>query len=328
MDLENYNSYLEVDLGILRENAVKIKRAIEPERIFIPVIKGNAHGFGTEAVAAMFIEDLGTACIACADICEAIKIREAGYKDTVIFLLGGVPFHTLPYAVQYDLQIPLFNKETALRLSKAVAEAGKRSQKVQLKIDVGLHRLGVLPGEPLKELVEYVSTLGNLEISGVYSHFSNPYERNDSITIHQNELFQDSVAQVRAMGVEPEYTHICCSGAATWLQNDRSTHVRIGCMYIGFSPMSDGSNPFGVRQAATWRAFITNICEVKAGDCVGYGTEMRAASPMRTATISIGFCDGLYQPSGAQPRAIIGKRQLQPLHCGMYGSGIHRRYGN
>ena len=296
MDLAHYYSYLEVDLEILKQNALNIKAALEPERVFIPVVKGNAHGFGTVPVARLLIEEVGVKTIACAQICEAIDIRNAGYKDLDILLLGGVPFHGIPYAVKYDLQMPIYDVESARLLSNAVKEQGKSRQKIQIKIDTGLHRIGVQPGEKLDQLLDHIIKLGNLEIDGVYSHFSNAYEINDPFARSQYELYAQSLRQVRNRGIRPKYIHICCSGAAAWLEDRISTHARLGCMFIGFSPMSDGSNPFNVRQAAAWRAFITNICELEPGEAAGYGRGNIVSRPTKTATLSIGYCDGFFRP--------------------------------
>ena len=53
MNLEHYNSYLEVDLGKIRRNVERIHRHIGPGRGMIPVVKGNAYGLGTVEVARL-----------------------------------------------------------------------------------------------------------------------------------------------------------------------------------------------------------------------------------------------------------------------------------
>lgn len=91
MDREFYNSYIEVDLGILRQNAVNIMKGLKNGKKLIPVIKGNAHGYGTVEVTRMLYEDLGIRFIACAQLCEAKKLRNAGFDDLGILVLGAVP---------------------------------------------------------------------------------------------------------------------------------------------------------------------------------------------------------------------------------------------
>ncbi len=306
MDLEYYNSYLKVDLGILKENTQKIKQALEPGRTVIPVIKGNAHGMGTVPVAATLIEDLAIKTIACAHICEARDIRLAGFQDAKILILGAVPDHALPYAMEYDLHVPVFREETALLLNQLAADRGKR-QPIQIKVDVGLHRIGVLPGEPLKKLVAVLHRCEKLEITGIYSHYANPYTPGDPRTLNQYECFHQSVEQVRALGIDPPMVHIACSGAAGWVPDPISTHARIGCMYVGFT---EGPNLFNVRQAMTWRAFITNVMKLGPGEYVGYGLKNPVTRPMRVATLSIGACDGLCRPmvKGHGPVLLHGKR--------------------
>ncbi len=309
MDLEYYSSYLEVDLGILRSNAEKIMSAIKPRK-FIPVVKGNSHGNGTVPVAAMLIEDLGINLIANAQIIESKKIRDAGYKDTELMLLSAVPYHALPYVVEYNLIAPVFDKKTAKLLSDAVSLSGKKYQDIQIKIETGLHRLGVNPQKDLNGLIAYIRSLKNLRIVGVYSHFGNAYEFNDEFTINQYKLFEDAVWQVRGLGIDPKYVHICCSGGSMWVEDTISTHARLGCMFTGFSGLDDGRNPFDVETAASWRAFITNICHLKPGERAGYGYSCVADREMTTATVSVGICDGFFRPlaSSKAPLLVNGKR--------------------
>ena len=304
-----YNSYLEVDLGVIRQNALNIQNGLKYNRTLIPAIKGNAHGYGTVQIARMLSEDVGIKTLACAQIIEGVKMREAGLNKTDILLLGAVPYHAAPYAVKYGFHIPVFNKE----MVKIISDEGRRQKKipkVQVKIEVGLHRLGVLPGEPFIELLNYIKKLGNIELAGIYSHFSNAYEKDDPITLKQYDVFSNAVRSAEREGFAPPMIHICCSGASTWVPDTISTHVRSGCMVIGFSPMNDKSNPFGVSPAASWRAFITNICSVKAGEYIGYGTSYKAEKDMKTATISVGICDGFFRPlaySGA-PLLVNGRK--------------------
>ena len=316
MDHSYYYSYLEVDLGILRQNAVSIQEGLKPKRRLIPVVKGNAHGYGTFPVANMLYNDLGVRNIACAQVIEGIRMREGGLKDIDILLLSAVPYHAISYAVEYNLQIPVFTEEMA----KLVSDEGKRQNKIpkiQIKIEAGLHRLGVMPGEPLIELLRYIKKLGNIEICGIYSHFSNAYERNDPITLKQYNIFESSVKEAAREGISPPMIHICCSGGSTWVNDTISTHVRCGCMFIGFSPMNDNSNPFNVKPAASWRAFITNISNVKKGEYVGYGTSFIAPKPLKTATISVGICDGFFRPLayGGAPLLVNGKKARYIAVC-------------
>ena len=181
MDLKYYNSYAEVDLDVLRDNFAKVKAHIGPSQGFIPVVKGNAYGMGTLPIARMLIEDCGVTVLGNAQIFEAAQIREAGYEDVDILIMGAAPFHAIPYAVKYRLQLPLFNKECALALSKAARDQGVSRIEAQIKVETGLNRIGARPGQQLAELLDCIRECGNIEIVGCFTHFAHSTEYNLSL---------------------------------------------------------------------------------------------------------------------------------------------------
>ena len=200
MDLKYYNSYAEVDLDAIRDNFAKVQAHIGPNQGQIPVIKGNAYGMGTLPIARTMIEDCGVGIVGNAQIVEAAQIREAGYKDVDILIMGGAPFHAIPYAVTYRLQLPLFNKESVLALSKAARDQGVSRVEAQIKVETGLNRIGARPGQQLAELLDCIRECGNIEIVGCFTHFSTSTAYNDPFTLEQYGRFEEGVAQIKAAG--------------------------------------------------------------------------------------------------------------------------------
>lgn len=295
--LDFYSSYLEVDLDVIRQNALRVAKRLAPQRKLFPIVKGNAHGRGTVPVAGTLIENVGVDILGCAQICEAAKIRGAGYDEVEILLLSGVPYHALPYAVDYGLQVPVYTIEGARKLSEIVLQKGRTSHKIQIKVNTGMNRIGVAPGEELAALIDEIISLGNLEIVGIYTHFLlQSYCVGNAEVMKQYALFEECVALLRAKGIDPAYIHCCSSGAALWLDDRISNYARVGCMVIGDYQMIDGSPTFGSDQAISWHAFINAVYDLPPGAAVGYGDGAISDKPRKVATISVGFCDGLYIP--------------------------------
>lgn len=295
MNLDYYYSYLEVDLEVIRNNILKIKKHIGPNHGIIPVVKGNAYGMGTEEIVKLLIEDFNITIIGNAQVYESIKIRKAGYKDVDILLMGAVPRHIISYAVDYNLQIPLFEKESAKLLSKCIREQGKGSIKAHIKLETGLNRIGVRPGEELEELLDCIIKLGNIEIDGVYAHFSTATAYNSDFAKEQFRRFMYGVGQIQTKGIHPRYISTCNTGGTVWFKEAYCSHVRIGSLYLGYCTMDDYSNPLGVKEAASWRAFITSIHSVDAGEPIGYKRHYIPDKPTTVATISVGYGDGLFR---------------------------------
>lgn len=297
-----YNSYYEIQLTRLQENFEKIQKFIGKTKI-MPVLKANAYGMGTAEIAAYFVGHCPVEIFACAEVSEGVAIRNNGIT-TPILILGPAPAHTLPFAVDYDLQIPAFSVE-GVQLLQQEAAAQKRIAKVQIKIESGMNRIGVKPGEPLAELLSEIRRSPNVALTGVYTHFVEADEGRTPLTERQFAIFQAAVQQITDAGFSLQYRHICNTPATEWYQEavDASTHVRIGSLVLGYSDLEGGVNPAGVEEPLSWRASITHIHEIQPGETVGYSRFFTATEPMRVATVGVGFADGLHcaLPKGHGP---------------------------
>lgn len=102
---------------------------------------------------------------------EGLALRALGIEKDALILGNPLP-HAVPDAVNAHLTL------TAGRLGllpalAAAAEAAQTEVKIQIKIDTGLHRVGVTPGDELEALLKELSAAGErIKLAGVYSHFA------------------------------------------------------------------------------------------------------------------------------------------------------------
>ena len=295
MDIGMYNSYLEVNFGKMKESFRKVQAAAG-KRGVIPVLKANAYGIGLIPMADFLVNTMQVDVMAVAQTSEGVLLRQGGFRKADIMLLGPAPQHAVSYAVEADLLLPIFNRENAQWINDEAKKQGKIAR-VQLKIDTGMNRIGVRHGQPLEELLDFLKTLSNLQIVGVFTHFVNATYTDDPQTPVAYGKFEQAVAQIRAAGIEPKYIHCCNTGATSWFKGDLiSTHVRPGSLYMGYDSMDDGTNWLEVEEGISWRAFITNIHTVKAGESCGYCNHHVCDKDTVVATVDIGYADGLYRP--------------------------------
>ncbi len=295
MDIGMYNSYLEVNFGKMKESFRKVQVAAGSRGV-IPVLKANAYGIGLVPMADFLVNTMGVDVMAVAQTSEGVTLRQAGFRKADIMLLGPAPQHAVPYAVENDLLLPIFNRENAQWANDEAAKLGKKAR-VQIKIDTGMNRIGVAMGEPLQQLLDFLKTLPCLQVEGVFTHFVNATYTDDPQTPVAYAKFEQAVAQLRENGFAPRYIHCCNTGATSWFRGDKiSTHVRPGSLYMGYDSMDDGTNWLGVEECVSWRAFITNIHTVKAGDSCGYCNHHVCDKDTVVATVDIGYADGLFRP--------------------------------
>lgn len=301
-ELGYYYSYAEVDLRQIRKNLENMQAACG--RRIIPVTKGNAWGQGLIPVVSMLFDKAGYDVTAVAQVIEGVKIREAGYTKQTIMLLSGVPLHAIPYVVRYRLLMNVYNKDTVDILSREVEKAGLKSFPVQIKVDTGLHRIGVQP-EKLDELLSYIKEAGNLEIVGIMTHYT---EGSSEKIQHQYNIFRDIVTGLRERGYSFKYISSGCSTNIEFPDEDICTHIRIGWGYIAYVDNVGYDHFYGNRPSLSLRTFITGITELKAGETLGY-TDKVLEDDKTVACISMGICDGMYrrQTMNGGPLLIKGK---------------------
>ena len=317
MELGMYNSYLEVDFTKIKDAYLKTKAAIGPRQDILPVLKANAYGIGALKMAEFLVQTLGTQILAVAQVFEGAELREAGFRSIDILVMGAPPHHVLPYAVQYDLQTPVFRMEDADLLDAEAARQGKTA-KVQIKIETGMNRIGVKPGEKLAELLNHLKTLKHLKVTGIYTHFANATVTDDSFTPIQYGLFKEAVAQVKAAGFALQYIHCRNTGATEWFREDLCTHVRPGSLYMGYASMDDHTNALHVQESTSWRAFVTNVHELQPGESAGYGRHFMAEKPTMVATIDVGYADGIFRPlAQAGGPVLVNETKTRYLVCAM-----------
>lgn len=283
------NSYLLVDLEQVQRNAETILASLPAGANLIPVLKNDAYGLGMPQIARMLSGFSRIKLLAVAHVSEGIALRQAGIgKD--ILVMGGVPSHLLSAAVTNQLTLAVGR----LGLVPALTELAQRSGhhvSVQVKIETGLHRIGLYPGTELDSLIDELCRAGDaIQITGVFTHFADLSDETRVQRQYQDLL--SGVAQLSAMGLPISLRHISASAASEYLPPFCLDAVRVGRrLYMDHPTAPLG----GVGEAASWRTWVTNLRQLPAGEPVGYGGQCALDHDALVATIGVGYGDGLQQ---------------------------------
>ena len=288
MDTRLCNSYLEVNLGILRENVEQILSELREGVGLIPVLKDDLYGLGAIPAAKLYCGFPEIRCFAVSQVQEGIALRKAGI-DREILVMGNTPAFQAEAAIAADLTLTCgrlgFLKEVAAAARKIGTQA-----KFQLKIDAGLHRVGIEPEELPAWIEEYRACGEWLSLTGMYSHFSDA--ENLPLDEKQYGVFQNALARLEAAGIEIPLRHLSASASFEIYSQFSADAVRCGRRLM----MDRPDKPDGkIREAASWRSYITNIKQRKKGDLIGYGGRLRLPEDCTVATVCAGYGDGLNQ---------------------------------
>lgn len=311
MNISNFNSYLLVDRGLIRKNVRFILGGLGSDATLIPVLKDNAYGLGLVPVAQTLCEFQEIRTIAVAHVSEGLELREAGIDREILIMGGALPFQ-LEAAVRAELTLACGHAGFVKELAAAAARMGKMA-KGQLKIDTGLHRIGFEP-EELGALVEELQACAEqVEITGAFSHFSDVAD--EALNIKEFNIFIKALAYLEEYDVSIPMCHMACSASSErWPQYNLDA-VRCGRrLYMDRPDHPDGN----IREAVSFRAFITQVKKRPAGEKLGYGGAVTLENDTLVATVGVGYGDGLNQELfQIKAPVLIGGQRCKMLCCCM-----------
>ena len=197
---------LEVDLAKVRHNFETIAGRVAPGKV-ISVLKANAYGLGVRPIAGM-LASCGSAGFAVAEVNEALELIDLGLPVRV---LGNLLPAEIAPAVEAGLVCPVGDLEGATRLS-AEAEKQRRNVRIQLAIDTGMGRLGILAANAAAA-VEAIAKLPRLELYGIFCHCPVAYNKYDEFTVGQIVRFKALLSELADRGFSFKEIHMAASDA-------------------------------------------------------------------------------------------------------------------
>ncbi|MDR1619868.1 MAG: alanine racemase [Clostridiales bacterium] len=280
------NSYLEVDMARLRGNVRRIYERLQPGAALIPVLKDDAFGLGLIPVGRALAAIQGIQTLAVAHTAEGIALRRQGVMCEIL-VMAGMPTAHIREALAHKLTLPLWRPGITPLCREALS--GDAVAHAEIKIETGLNRIGVAPGEELAALIKELRQYKDcIHITGAFSHFADT--ENKAFTEAQYLTFLKGAAQLSDAGIAIPRRHICGSAAFEYYPQYHMDAVRIGRgLYMDHPTKPHG----GVEEVASWRSFITAIRTLPAGATLGYGTKYVLPSESRVATVCAGYGDGL-----------------------------------
>ncbi len=311
MDQMPSNSYLEVNLTALRRNVEQILSELGDGVQLMPVVKDDLYGLGAVQAARIYREYPEIGWIAVSQVQEGLKLRDV-IPDREILVMGNTPSFQLEMAVAGGLTVTCGRLGLLKELADTAEKTGKTA-KFQLKIDLGLHRIGVEPNELSAWVDEYRSCQQWVSLKGVYSHFSDAGNR--KLDLRQYELFRETLSALESAGISIPMRHIAATASFEDYPGFSMDAVRVGRRLIMDKP---GETDGKIMEAASWRSYITNLKPRKKGDVLGYCGVCRLDRDCTVATVCAGYGDGLNQDLvKIGGPVLVGGKRCRLLACCM-----------
>lgn len=282
--------WLEINLDNLAHNMKEIRRYVGSDTLIMPIVKAYAYGHGAEVCGRVFLEN-GADRLGVSILSEGIALREAGI-DAPILLLNYTPTNQYKKLLEYDLIQTIFKYEDAQLLSEEAGKQG-RTAKIHIKIDSGMNRIGFLPNEESIKSIINVSKLPNLEVEGIFTHFSNADEADKSCTERQFEKFIGIIHRLKEENINIPIKHTANSATLIDLPDYKLDMVRPGIILYGHYPSEFIHHDLiDIKPAMTLKSRISNIKYLDIGEGIGYGQTYITKRKSKIATLPVGYADG------------------------------------
>jgi alanine racemase len=294
--------WLEVDLDAIGANVAALRRWVQPRTRIAAVVKAQAYGCGAEQVARAALA-AGASSLAVARVHEGVELRTAGIRAPIL-VMNRTDLAEVQQAVHHELTVTVDTTELGRALG-AAAHKLRRTSRVHVKVDTGLHRFGVDPDATLP-LVRSLSEISELEVQGLYTHFASADETDLHFTLDQLERFEQVSRELDVAGYRFPVRHAANSAGTL---NVRAAHldmVRCGITLHGESPLESYPAGLYLQAANSLKARVARITELPVGDGVGYGQTWHAQRPSRIALGTIGYADGIPRRFAQHGSALIG----------------------
>ncbi|MHC2994324.1 MAG: alanine racemase [Candidatus Atribacteria bacterium] len=298
-------TWVEISLDAIAQNVKNIKKLIGKERELMVVVKGNAYGHDAWEVSSVALK-YGATRLAVARIEEGIFLRKAGI--TVPLLVLGL---TLEEQVKLMLShniTPTVCRLEIIRKISQIAIKMKRIAKIHLKVDTGMGRLGIFPQDVLG-FVKKVITMENVEVEGIFTHFSVADEKDKTYTENQFKKFIDVIKNLEIKGIKIPIKHVGNSATLLDLPHMWLDMVRPGISVYGQYPSIEVKKTINLKPAQEFKTKIVSLKELPPGKSISYGRTYITKKRMVVASLPAGYADGYNRLLSNQGEVLVrGKR--------------------
>ncbi len=287
----------EINLAALEHNLTQV-RNFAPNSKVMAVLKANAYGHGLVKIA----QSLSQAdAFAVARIDEALALRTGGLVKPIVLLEGFFDPQDLPIMLANNFQTIIHSQSQLADLENTQLN-GKLT--TWLKIDTGMHRLGISP-DNFDDYFQRLKACDNVE-QGIrlMTHFSCADDLMNNTTLVQQDFFN------RIVSNKTEQKCLANSAGIIGWPKSHCDWIRPGIMLYGVSPMLNKTGAdHELVPVMSLKSRLISIKKIKKGDYVGYGANWKCDADSYIGVVAMGYGDGYprHAPTGT-PVLVNGRK--------------------
>lgn len=328
----SHETILEINLQAIAHNLAYYRSQLPGQTKIMAMVKAFSYGSGSHEIASLLQQHhIDYLAVAYPD--EGAALRRAGISARITVMN---PEHAgLDLLFQHNLEPEVYN----LHILKTLATYIQKHKpaglplRIHIKFDTGMHRLGVLPDE-LSTMLAYLKKHPEFIVVSVFSHLAGSEDpARDAFTRKQAGQFQH-MAEItsKALGY-PLLRHLLNSAGIRRFPEYSFEMVRLGIGLYGIG--HDADTQQSLMPVSRLISVISQIKQIRKGECVGYGCKWTAKNDTRIAIIPVGYADGLRRGLGEQSITLKVNGKRAPLAgaismdmCVVDLAGIEAREGD
>ncbi len=287
---------ISIDVAAIVANWKMLRRQVSAD--VAAVVKADCYGLGVRAIAPALVA-AGCKTFFVATVEEGLGVRDLIPASCTLFVLGGpTPGEPCTVFLEHGLT-PVLNSLGQIEAwGKAARARGRGAAPAALHLDTGMCRLGLHAAE-VERLVATPRLLEGIASTLVMSHLACADEPDHPKNEEQRGVFHTLSER---LGLSAPRS----LGASSGIFLGPAYHfqmVRPGVALYGVNPQPERPNP--MVPVVGLRAQILQVRDVDSAMTIGYGASHRFRAKGRTATVGIGYADGLFRSLQGRGRGIL-----------------------
>ena len=304
---KSHTTVLEVDLDAMIHNLNYFRSRLLPGVRLVAMVKAAGYGAGDFEVAQL-LQHQGVDYLAVAFADEGVLLRERGITMPIVVLNADAGSFDAMAANRLEPEI--YSLRSLAEFAAAVERYGEQRYPIHVKLDTGMHRLGFTE-EELPELIAALGRCGRtVHVASLFAHLCTSDDPSqDDFTRLQIARFDRMSGRIAAALPYPVLRHTANSAAIERFPEAQYDMCRLGLGLYGFGFEHNAA----LRPVSTLRTRIVQIKHLAATETVGYGRAGVLSRPTVTATVPIGYADGLDRHLGCGAWSMRVKGQPAPI---------------
>lgn len=293
--------FARIDVDNIRYNITRMKSLVKPDMKILAVIKADAYGHGSIALAQR-LDDLAD-YYGVATVDEAVELRQAGI-DKPILIIGYTDCEDYEQLLAYNITQTVYDVRECEKLSALAVSRGTKA-KVHIKVDTGMSRIGFPVSEQGIEEACRLKDMPGLDIEGIFTHYAKADEIDKTYAYEQKKKFLYFIEALEDRGMSFALKHIDNSAGTMEMDDDEFDMVRLGIVTYGLYPSEEIDKAVVIKPAMSLVAHVSCVKTLPEGIGISYGWTFVTKRETRVATITAGYADGYPRAQSNLGRVII-----------------------